>query len=81
MLSENEVKELKTLAKENRKNVLKMVHNAKSGHIGGALSSADILTVLYHKCINVPTEWKNSPDFELLGKPVDLEFDEMGNII
>lgn len=64
MLSENEVKELKTLAKENRKNVLKMVHNAKSGHIGGALSSADILTVLYHKCINVPTEWKNSPDFE-----------------
>ncbi len=64
MLSENEVKELETLAKENRKNVLKMVHNAKSGHIGGALSSADILTVLYHKCINVPTEWKNSPEFE-----------------
>lgn len=24
---------------------------------------------------------KDSPDFELLGKPVDLEFDEMGNII
>lgn len=64
MLNENEIKELETLCKENRKNVLKMVHNAKSGHIGGALSSTEILTVLYHKCINVPSEWDKSKDFE-----------------
>ena len=28
-----------------------MVHNAKSGHIGGALSACDIMTVLFHKCL------------------------------
>ena len=38
MLSENEIKELENLAKENRRNVVKMVYNAQSGHIGGALS-------------------------------------------
>ena len=64
MLSENEVRELESLAKENRRNIVKMVHNAKSGHIGGALSSADLLTVLYHKCINVPSTWSESKDFE-----------------
>lgn len=55
MLSEKEIKELAKLANENRQNVIKMVHNAKSGHIGGSLSSADIMTVLFHKCMkNIP---------------------------
>ena len=30
-----------------RKLVLKMIHNAKSGHIGGSFSMADIISVLY----------------------------------
>ena len=55
MLSDKEVKELEKLANENRQNVIKMVYNAKSGHIGGSLSAADIMTVLFHKCMkNVP---------------------------
>ena len=55
MLSEKEIKELEKLPNENRQNVIKMVHNAKSGHIGGSLSSADIMTVLFHKCMkNIP---------------------------
>ena len=29
-----------------RKNIVKMVANAKSGHPGGSLSAADIMTVL-----------------------------------
>ncbi len=53
MLTRDEVIELENLAKENRQNVLKMVYNAKSGHIGGSLSAADILTVLFNKCINI----------------------------
>ena len=52
MLSEIEIKELEKLSKENRINILNMVYNAKSGHIGGALSSCDVLTVLFHKCMN-----------------------------
>ena len=65
MLSENEVKELEAFAKENRQNIIKMVYNAQSGHIGGALSSADILTVLYHKCMKTCPQWRNSKDFDI----------------
>ena len=56
MLSDTEIKELQKLAKENRINVLKMVYNAQSGHIGGSLSSADILTVLFNKCMKVSSD-------------------------
>ena len=41
-----------------------MVHNASSGHIGGAFSGVEILNVLYNKFLNVPTEWDKSPEFE-----------------
>lgn len=63
MLSENDVKNLEKLCKENRRNILKMVYNAQSGHIGGAMSSVELLTVLYHKCMNVSPKWTKSPDF------------------
>lgn len=53
MLNDTEIKNLEKLANENRKNVIKMVHNANSGHIGGSLSSTDIMTVLFHKCMNI----------------------------
>ena len=64
MLSENEVTELKKLCKQTRINIVKMVHNAASGHIGGALSGVEILNVLYNKSLNIPTAWKKSQDFE-----------------
>ena len=64
MITESELKELKEFAKEARRCILKMIHNAKSGHTGGSLSGVDILTVLYNKCMFVPKEWKDSPDFE-----------------
>ena len=63
MLNETEIKNLKELAKENRRNALKMIYNAQSGHIGGAFSSAEILTVLYHKFMNVPKKWADDKDF------------------
>ena len=56
MLTDKEVKELEKLARDNRRNVVKMVYNAKSGHIGGSLSAADIMTVLFHKCMNLKGE-------------------------
>lgn len=64
MLSETEVKEIEKLCNENRKNIIQMVYSAQSGHIGGSLSSCELLTVLYHKFMNHVTDWKNSPDFE-----------------
>ncbi len=39
-----------------RKNIIKMVAEAKSGHPGGSLSIADMLTVLYFDKMNVCAE-------------------------
>ena len=64
MLSESEIKELKASALKVRRNIVKMVNAAKSGHPGGSLSGADILTVLYKKCLNIPPEWNQSPEFQ-----------------
>ena len=64
MLTDTEREELKKSAREVRKNIVKMVHNSKSGHPGGSLSGADILTVLYKKSLNIPSEWDKSPEFE-----------------
>ena len=41
------VAELQAIAKEVRKDIIISVHAAKSGHPGGSLSSAEIMTYLY----------------------------------
>lgn len=64
MLKEIEINELKEKARKVRKNIVTMVHDSKSGHPGGSLSGADILTVLFEKSLNIPKEWDKSPDFE-----------------
>jgi transketolase len=45
--------ELKRLATLIRISIVKMIAQAKSGHIGGALGLADIYAVLYQKILNV----------------------------
>lgn len=45
--------ELEKQANEVRKGIIKAVHGAKSGHPGGSLSVADIMTYLYFKEMNV----------------------------
>lgn len=47
------IQELKEKAKKIRRNIIEQVYNAKSGHPGGSLSSADILTVLYFNEMNI----------------------------
>lgn len=64
MLSPQDIEMLKESAKNVRRNIIKMIHNAKSGHPGGSLSGTDILTVLYQKCLNIPSDWEKSPNFE-----------------
>jgi len=65
MLSIQEIEGLKKSALNARRNIVKMIHAAKSGHPGGSLSGVDILTVLYQKCLNIPKDWDKSKDFEL----------------
>lgn len=43
---------METIAKNVRRSIVKQVHSANSGHPGGALSCADILTDIYFKDIN-----------------------------
>ena len=45
--------ELKKTANEVRKNIVTAVYHAHSGHPGGSLSAADILTYLYFEEMNV----------------------------
>lgn len=47
------VDELKEIAKNVRRGILEQVYTAKSGHPGGALSCADILTAIYFNLANV----------------------------
>ena len=46
-MNEDKIKELKKIANEIRKESLIMIHRAQSGHPGGSLSEADILSALY----------------------------------
>ena len=49
-----------------RMDILEEVYNAKSGHIGGAFSIADILTVLYFNEMNIDAKIPDSPDRDRL---------------
>ena len=55
------ISELKEKAKLVRIGIIEAVYNAKSGHPGGSLSIADILTVLYFNEMNIDPE---NPDME-----------------
>lgn len=57
-------------AKDIRKTILKMVFEAKASHVGGALSMADILAVLYSGVMNIDSKnpkWQDR-DMFLLSK-------------
>ncbi|MGM9766827.1 MAG: transketolase [Candidatus Cryptobacteroides sp.] len=52
------VEELRKIASQVRRDIVRMVAEAKSGHPGGSLSSADVLTVLYFNEMNIdPETW------------------------
>ena len=48
-----DINELQEISKRVRIGIIESVYNAKSGHPGGSLSVADILTVLYFNQMNV----------------------------
>lgn len=52
-MNEEKCTHLKTVANEIRKSIITMLKEAKSGHPGGSLSSADLLTVLYFDKMNI----------------------------
>ena len=60
--------ELSKIANEVRKGIVKSTHSAKSGHPGGSLSAADIITYLYFEEMNVDPKnprWSDRDRFVL----------------
>ena len=55
-------KELQITAQKVRMGIIEGVHSAKSGHPGGSLSCADILTYLYFKEMNIDPENPKMPE-------------------
>ncbi len=53
VLSVADLQELSSKAVSLRRDIVKMVHQAASGHPGGALSIIDILVILYYKVMQV----------------------------
>lgn len=63
-----ELMELKQAAARIRGQILQMVYEAKSGHLGGSLSAADILTCLYGHVLQVDPQnpkWEERDRFVL----------------
>jgi transketolase len=61
-LSEQEIRELKTKAKQIRLDIIDTTVWSGGAHVGGALSSADILTVLYFKYLRIRPDEPSWPD-------------------
>ncbi|MDD7455453.1 MAG: transketolase [Bacteroidales bacterium] len=67
--------ELKNLASQVRRDIIRMVTQAKSGHPGGSMSSTDFLTALYFNVMNQdPSRWTRD------GKDQDMFFLSAGHI-
>ncbi len=56
------MEQMQKTAQELRLTIIDMVHRAGSGHSGGSLSCAEILTVLYDEIMNIDPEDPLNPD-------------------
>lgn len=66
--------ELKEIATQLRRDIVRMVHGCQSGHPGGSLGCTDFLAALYFKVM------KHNPSFNMDGTGEDLFFLSNGHI-
>ena len=57
---------LKDIAIQIRRDIVRMVHGVQSGHPGGSLGCTEYFTALYFNVL------KHNPDFKMDGKEEDL---------
>ena len=60
--AKNNVEIYRTLAKRIRQHVLRMVHSARSSHVGSSFSIADLLSVLYSTVLRIDPQQPDWPD-------------------
>lgn len=70
-----EFNELSSVASQVRRDILRMVSGAKSGHPGGALSCTDYLVGLYFSVMNI-----NPDNFTMEGKDEDVFYLSNGHV-
>ena len=66
--------QLKSIAGQVRRDIIRMVHGSKSGHPGGSLGCADYLVALYFYAM------QHNPDFQMEGRGEDLFFLSNGHV-
>ncbi|PJJ60882.1 transketolase [Hymenobacter chitinivorans] len=66
--------ELKQIAAQVRRDIVRMVHAVNSGHPGGSLGCTDLLVALYFRIM------KHNPSFSMKGEGEDLFFLSNGHI-
>ncbi|XVJ68132.1 MAG: transketolase [Lacibacter sp.] len=66
--------ELKEIATQLRRDIVRMVHGCQSGHPGGSLGCTEYFTALYFKVM------KHNPAFDMNGRNEDLFFLSNGHI-
>lgn len=66
--------DLKAIAVQVRRDIVRMVHAVQSGHPGGSLGCTEFMTALYFQVMN------HNPDFSMDGKGEDIFFLSNGHI-
>ena len=69
-----QIAELNKISTQVRRDIVRMVHQCKSGHPGGSLGCADFMTALYFEIMKLDT------DFKMEGKNEDVFFLSNGHI-
>lgn len=69
-----DINQLKNIASQVRRDILRMVHGAKSGHPGGSLGCTEYLVALYFEIM------EHRPEFNMEGRGEDLFFLSNGHI-
>jgi transketolase len=73
-MNHHSTEELKNLAVQVRRDILRMVHACQSGHPGGSLGCVEYIVALYGRIM------KHNPDFQMDGVGEDLFFLSNGHI-
>jgi transketolase len=68
------MQDLAAIATQIRRDIVRMVHGASSGHPGGSLGCTDFLTALYFRVM------KHNPDFQMDGQEEDVFILSNGHI-
>jgi len=73
-MSQKSIAELKQVASQVRRDIVRMVHSAQSGHPGGSLGCTDFMVALYFNILN------HDPAFNMAANNEDLFFLSNGHV-